>query len=639
MNPADTKTWIQTSNDHTHTYLGTHQSTLGIDEHVGIPDTQRLMHTLNIGPTGAGKSQLMLHAALQDAYKDHGLALIVPKGRLIDEFLAKLPADRLDDIIYINPNKQRVPAINVLNPYTTPSMTDAERDTQQNLIIDDITAIFRRLSQDWGERWGRNLRTLLHTHIHLNAEHNAQNTLMDVFRCVTDKDALQDLLDQVHQPLLYEELTEIQQLSDREMEPLQRRFRDFLESSTVRRVITQQENTVNFQDILNDGKILLVDVQKGQLGTTAATLIGGIIITRIWSAAQSRITLPEDQRQPFYLYIDELHSFSGEGSNFQTMLSEAREYKLGCFLATQYLRQLERDMRSALIANCRTKIFFDPSSSEDFGQITNLLQGISKDELKHLGNYRAALHRPDTHRTQDTVLIDTYPPWETDMEQAHSRKQALLDQYDILEDHTAAITGQKGESAAAGGEFHADLLEAAHRYFTDEYDWQVNLLYQDGDERPDGHIMANGETKHLEAEHSTLSKPAKVLHNLQRAAEQGQECVFVVEHGNGQKLANILADPVNRRGDMHEDETGTYSYYTADDEPFTAIDAVADAAYTIYTVRDDDVAPFNPAETPDCPELAHTDRASLVEFCLYRDEDGYCSQLGQPCVLNMEGET
>lgn len=116
---------------------------------------------------------------------------------------------------------------------------------------------------------------------------------MDVFQCVIDDDALVELLNSINKPVLYEELQQIHALSDKEMEPLQRRFRDFLESGTIRRLITQEESDINFRDILDDQKILLVDVQKGKLGTTTATLIGSIIITKVWAAAQSRITVPK----------------------------------------------------------------------------------------------------------------------------------------------------------------------------------------------------------------------------------------------------------------------------------------------------------------------------------------------------------
>ncbi|WP_207587090.1 type IV secretion system DNA-binding domain-containing protein [Halomontanus rarus] len=643
MQPGDARQLITHSGDLTDTYLGSTESSLGIEEHVGLSDKHRLLHVLNLGPTGYGKSQLMVHAALQDAYKGHGLCIINPKGGLIDEFLTKLPEDRREDVIYVNPNRQRCPAINVLEATVTPNMRQGERDLQYSIILDDLIAVFRRLSGDWGERWGRNLRTLLRAHLHLNTR-GEQNTLMDVFDCVRNADDMTALLDRVHHPLLYEELQEIHALSDREMEPLQRRFRDFLESETIRRIITQPENHIDFQQVLDDRQILLVDVQKGTIGTTAATLIGSIFLTKIWSAAQARITQPADQRTPFYLYVDELHTFANEGGNFQNILSEAREYKLGCWLATQYLRQLPTTLRSALLNNCRTKLLFNPSGSEDIAQLTDLVSGVSRDQLTGLGKYRAVVQPPAEQEHQDATIFDTYPPWTVDPERGDGIKTMLLEQYPVLstEDTTSAVAGRKGTAGSAGGEAHAKLLEAAYHYFTAE-GWDVTILHQDGGSKPDGHLLQDGAITHLEAEHNTLSKPGKVLRNVQRAVDQDRELVFVVEAGEGQKLHQILADPVNRR--MTEanadgsDDDGPYRYYRVDGEPVTDITAVQDAVYTIYEHRDDTLIELGEADTdPECPELAaeNATEDALAAFCLYRAEDGHCEKLGTPCVIEHE---
>lgn len=642
MQPDDVRTWIQESDDLADTYLGTHESVLGVEQHVGLTPDARRTHVLTVGQTGSGKSQLMTHAALQDAHAGDGFAIINPKGAMIDEVLAKLPEDRVDDIIYINPNEERVPAVNVLDPHVTAGMTPAERDFQQNIIVDDLTAVFRRLSQDWGERWGRNLRTLLRAHIHLNLTRDADKTLLDVFHCVTRDDALDDLLDAVNHSLLYEELQEIQALSDREMEPLQRRFRDFMESRPIRRVITQPDSDINFREVLADGKILFVDVQKGVVGPTAAALIGSIFLTKLWSAAQSRITVPEDERRPFYVYVDELQSFAGEGSNLQTILSEAREYRLSCWLSTQYLHQLETPMRRAVTNNCRSKIVFDPTGSEDLTAIARMLNGVDRETLTQLGDFRTVVQQPTNQQQQQATVVDTYPPWTADFDRAADIKEKVLEGYEPLEDQTAAVTGQKGTTPTTGGEEHGALLKAAHEHFTAN-GFTVNILHQDGETKPDGHIIGPaGERMHLEAERGSLSKPATVLRNLQRAVEQDRECVFVVEHGNAAKLANILDDPVNRRGAEHEDDIGTYSYYTdADGEAFTDIDRAVDAGYRIFEVRDADSADlmeFDPDSeaAAECPELVDgaASEAELTAFCLHRDPDGFCEKLGQPCVLD-----
>ena len=634
MEPDKVQRQIQTAGSTDKTFLGTRQSDLGVEEHVSIPDDARLTHTLNIGPTGHGKSQLMTHTALQDAQKGRGLCIVNPKGGMIDEFLAKLPDDREDDVIYLNPNRQRVPAINVLEPHVTPSMTQAERDLQKDIILSDLTDVFRRLSESWGDRWGANLRTLLRAHLHLNLTRNEGNTLMDVFQCVINDDHLVELMNRIHKPVLTEELQQIHALSDREMEPLQRRFRDFLESETIRRLITQSESDIDFRDILDNQKILLVDVQKGQLGETTATLIGSIIITKVWAAAQSRITQPMEERTPFYLYVDELHGFSGEGSNFAKILSEAREYQLSLYLATQYLNQLPKEMRRAVKNNCRTKIFFNPSGSEDIAKIDGLLNGISREELKDLGKFRAVVQRPSTHRNLSAVTFDTYPPWESDADAEPAKSKSLQD-YPPLRDQTQEVVTQKGKASLVGKAEHGELLKAAHDHFTDE-GYHVNILHQEaGEDKTDAELVEEDGTRiNLEAESTTLTSPGKVLKNVQRAAEQEREMVFVVDYGNGQKLQNILSDPVNRRGREHEDADGRFAYYQRDGEPVEDIDCVDDVEWRIFEKHGGELVAFDGDQDLDCPQLPEEDESSLRDFCLYRDpEDNHCSKLEAPCVF------
>ena len=168
---------------------------------------------------------------------------------------------------------------------------------------------------------------------------------------------------------------------------------------------------------------MLVDIQKGEVGDTVAKLVGSIVITKVWAAAQSRITLPVDAREPFYLYVDELQNFAGEGSNFTKILSEAREYRLGCWLATQYLHQLAHEMRRAVSNNCRTKICFNPSGSENLNQITGMMKGLSKNALNSIGKFRAAVQKPSERSERDAVLLNTYPPWNADHSDVENIKE------------------------------------------------------------------------------------------------------------------------------------------------------------------------------------------------------------------------
>ena len=636
MNSEETRKLIQSTENLKNTYLGSRESQLGVEENIGVSDENRMLHVLNIGPIGYGKSQLLAHVALQDAQKGHGLCIINPKGDLIDEFIAKLPENRIDDVVYINPAREPVTPINVLEPQITDEMNTAQRENQKEIIVSDLIDLFKRQSENWGDQFGRVLETLLRAHLDQNIKQNASKTLVDVFRCVIQDQPLTELIDQTQDSVIREQLIRVKEdMTSYEMEPLQRRLNDFVMNPTIRRVIGAEESGLDFRKAVDNGKIILVDIQKGEVGGTVSELVGSIVITKIWAAAQSRITQPEEQRTPFYLYVDELQNFAGEGSNFTKILSEAREYRLGCWLASQYLHQLATEMRRAVSNNCRTKITFNPSGSENINQITGMLKGIDKNTVTSLGKYRAAVQKPSEENQRNAVLFNTYPPWESDYSDVEKIKQ----------EKAATRTGNKsqveltqslGNQANAGQEKHQELLAAAKKQL-EERGFQVNLLYQDhSDEKPDGHVhLPDNETAHLEAEHSTLSKPGKVLKNLRRGIQEDREVFYIVQEGKAAKLENIVSDPVNRRGNEHEDQQGSYSYYTINGEPITDVEELKNAEYRILELSGDNLEEQEEVEQ-ECPELDHSDREDLENFCLYREENGFCSALETQCVLQAD---
>jgi len=637
MNPEKTRDHIQKkSSDSKKTYVGTHTSTLGVEEHVGIADERRRLHILVTGPTGFGKTQLLVHTALQDLSKGHGLCIVIPKGDAIDQILAKLPEERHDDVLYINPAGPGAPAINVLEPYVTPEMTNAHRENQKEIIVSDLIALFKRQSENWGDQFGRILETLLRAHLDLTIFDGERNSLLDVFRCVIDEDALSALIDRTEDPVIREQLVRVQEdTTSYQLEPLQRRLNDFVMNATIRNIIAADRCEIDFREAIDEQKIILVDVQKGEVGDTVAELLGSIVITKVWAAVQSRITQRPEERVPFFLYVDELQNFASEGTAFATLLSEAREYRLGCWLATQYLSNLASNtMREALINNCRSKIVFTPLGSQSETRLIDQLNGVNRQQVRSLGKYRAALQTPAERNQPRAIIFDTYPPWDGDDEQADELKQRRA-----VAGGTPSLQMDQnlGQPASSGGQHHAGLLAKAKEQLEQRGGVQVKRLYQEaGESKPDGIVsLPDNSEAYLEVEHTTLSKPAKVLKNLQRAVEDGKDCIFVVEAGNRSALERILSDPVNRRGREYEDEAGAYSYYQGDDGPFVNTDVVNDMAYRIIELEGVDQDREGEAEQADCPELESFSQEELETFCLQR-EDGYCTVLDQQCVFQVD---
>ncbi|MFC4359278.1 type IV secretory system conjugative DNA transfer family protein [Halobium salinum] len=643
MKPEDTKLLVKSSKNSNTTYLGV-RTDQGYESDIGIDDPQRLKHTLEIGATGTGKSAEMMHAALQDAEKGHGFTLINPKGDLIKELVAKLPEDRLDDIIYVNPAGKSIPGINVLKSDSADNLTEQQKNTQQGLVVSYLIGLFKRQSENWGDRFGRILETLLRATINQNLKHDEEYTLLDVFRCITEQEALQELIDKVEDPVVREQLKTVRDdYGKNELEPLQRRLNDFVMDSTIREIISAKQSSVNFKQAVEDEKIILVEIQKGEIGKQVSQLVGSLVITKIWASIQSRVSMPAEEREPYFLYVDELDNFASEGSGFDEILSEGREYRFGFWGAVQYIDQLPKPMRQAVTGNCRTKLVFDPAESEDLTKLSRMLRDVSKEELQSLGDYRAAVSKPSSNGSRkEMAFIKTLPPWPAD--RSRDKVKQVLREQSASSGRTShtELEQSLGSSANAGGEKHRELLiQAKEQLQQRDLVGRVSLLDQpEGTERPDGRIIdTSGETVgFLEAEHGTLSRPVKILRNLERGLEAGVEVFYVVEEGNQAKLENIVSDPVNRRGDTHEDGQGSFDYYTDEDgDPLTDVERLADAEYRVLEIREDDLVEHTDGVDIECPELGEFSEEELEEYCIHR-EDGYCSALGQPCVL-LEGES
>jgi len=640
MNTTDVKDLITNSKNLQTTYLGTRESTMGVEETVEIHDTDRNTHILELGATGTGKTQAAVHTALQDIQKGRGLCFINPKGDAINQLLAKMPEDRLDDVIYINPAEEPVTAVNPLEPHVHEAMSAAALENQKEIIVGDILALFKRQSQNWGDQWPRVLSTVLRAYLDLNIRYEESNTLGDALRAITDQDELESLIDRMDDPVIRNHLVNIRDdLSEYEKLPLKNRIQDFLGNEVIRRVI-EGETSIDFYEAIRTGKIILVDVQRGEIGRNASPLIGSIVLTQVWAAAQARIALPEDERTLFPVFVDEVKHYASESSNFDEILSESREYGLSVWMISQYLDQLDPAMQRAAVNNCRTKIVFQPEIADDGTRVANMLVGLEKDDLQRLGSYRAAMQTPDG---SEAVTFDTLPPWESDRDDTDLER--LKQDATVASDDSAEATDlfDLGPAGNAGDQLHTMLLQEAQAYLEARPAVsQVNLLHQDpGEDRPDGHVLKdNGDVCHLEAEVSTLTKPAKVLQNYWRAAFNDRKCIFVVEEAGVDKLINILEDPVNRRGDDHEDDDGSYSYYMDEDgEPFTGIDDLAGADYRILVRGESgNIRDYGTETDAECPELdAETSVDELASFCLFREENGWCSALETECVLT-EGD-
>lgn len=614
------------------TLVGYRRSCLGRDHHYGIDAGKRCQHVLLTGPTGAGKTTTMTTAAYQDAHAGRGFAMLVQKGQAIDDLLAVIPQSRHDDIIYLNP-AETVPALNVLEPVGT-SLSLAQEDHQIDIIVGMLLATLKRYSESWGDRFPQVLEAIIRGQLEQNFQKGARATLLDVYNCVVNPDQLSVLIDSVTEPVVREELVSVKEdLSMVQLEPVRRRLNHFLMKRPLREALSRPTSSLDFRALLDEEQILLVDLQRGDLGSRVAEAFGSLILLKLWTAAQSRIDQPLDKRTPYYLYLDELQHYVVDSTLLSTLLNEAREYRLGCCVATQSLSNLATaDLREAVVTNCRSKLLFAPEGAQAANHISGLVSGVDTTTLAHLDEYQALFQTPGGEIGRSTTIITTYPPIVGDPTQATRLKQQHLVSGDAHLQSKLETT--IGRAANAGGPTHDALLEQAEVEL-EAAGAEVILAHQGpGEAKPDGWVTYPGGSKaHLEVEAATLTKPAKVLRNYRRAIDTGLACQFVVASGNGDRLRSILEDPVNRQGGAHEDERGTFDYYQDEHGAVRDLAVLAEGQYDILEVDLTEALKTATADVDDCPELDAFSMDELQTFCRYRTTADDCRLLGTQCVL------
>ena len=315
----------------------------------GIKQKNRRGHMYIIGKTGTGKSSLIENMAISDIKNGYGLALIDPHGDITEDILDFVPKRRIKDVIYFNPGDLDYPI--AFNP-----LEKVPKDFH-HLVASGIISTFKKI---WSEFWGPRLEHILR-HALLSLLEYPNSTLLDLPKLLTDKDFRKNVINYITHPQVREFwLSEFDKYSvwvrSEAISPILNKIGQFLISIPLRNIVGQRENTFNLRQAMDEGKILIVNLAKGKIGEDNCSLLGALIATKIQLSALSRIDLPEDKRKPFYLYVDEIHSFIT--LSFADILSEARKYGLNLILAHQYIEQLDERIRAAIFGNIGTLISF-----------------------------------------------------------------------------------------------------------------------------------------------------------------------------------------------------------------------------------------------------------------------------------------
>ncbi|MFZ2150255.1 MAG: CxxC-x17-CxxC domain-containing protein [Minisyncoccia bacterium] len=319
----------------------------------GIKRKDRRQHVYILGKSGTGKSVLMFNMIIQNIQNGEGVCLVDPHGENVEAILSAIPRHRLKDVIYFNPaDADYHIGFNVLE------LIDPQ---YKHLVASGLMGIFTKI---WANAWSARMEYILNNTI-LALLDTPGTTLLGIPRMLVDKDYRQKIISNLKDPVIkafwvheYEAWQD--KFRNEAIAPIQNKVGQFLSTSIIRNVVGQAKSTINIFDMMNEGKIFLVNVSKGRIGEDNSSLLGGMIITKIQLAAMERVRIPEEHRRDFYLYVDEFQNFVTDA--FAGILSEARKYRLNLTVAHQYTAQLVSDkstaVRDAVFGNVGTIIVF-----------------------------------------------------------------------------------------------------------------------------------------------------------------------------------------------------------------------------------------------------------------------------------------
>lgn len=345
----------------------------------GLKRSDRRRHMYVIGKTGTGKSTLLANMAINDLKNDEGLCVIDPHGDLVETLLDYIPSRRVNDVVYFDPaDPERTVKINLF---------EGKNVVHRELIASGIVSVFQKLyAYSWGPRLEYILRNAL-----LTLLKSDQARMSDILDLLTNPKFRAKIVENLDDPILkafwVNEFDKMQdKLRTESIAPILNKVGQFVSSPLVRDVVNAHKSSFSIDDIMNDGKILLVNLSQGRLGEDNATLLGAMLITKIQLSAMSRVNMPENERRDFYMYVDEFQNFATQ--SFNKILSEARKYRLNLVLANQYIAQIPEDVQKAIFGNCGSMASFvmGPDDAAVFAR--EYSQKYTPEDLVTLGRYQ-----------------------------------------------------------------------------------------------------------------------------------------------------------------------------------------------------------------------------------------------------------
>ncbi|MBU3934410.1 type IV secretion system DNA-binding domain-containing protein [Patescibacteria group bacterium] len=348
----------------------------------GIKPDDRRRHVYVIGKTGMGKTVLLENMAIQDIKKGHGMAFVDPHGEAAEGLLNFIPSDRVNDVIYFNPADIDHPiAFNVM---------ESVDFKYRHLVAGGLMGVFKKV---WPDVWSARMEYILNNSILALLEY-PDATLLGVNRMLADAEYREKVVSKITDPVvksfwLNEYARYTQRYEVEATAAIQNKVGQFISNPLIRNIIGQVKSTIDMRKIMDEGKILILNLSKGRIGEDNSRLLGALLITKLQLAAMSRVDTPEEKRKDFYLYVDEFQNFATE--SFASILSEARKYRLDLTLGHQYIAQMEEEVRDAVFGNVGSLILFRTGAEDAEFLEREFMPDFTAQDLVNLTKYNVYL--------------------------------------------------------------------------------------------------------------------------------------------------------------------------------------------------------------------------------------------------------
>jgi hypothetical protein len=374
----------------------------GMSRQIYLSEDDRRRHIYIIGKTGVGKTELLKDMVMQDIRSGKGLCFMDPHGDAIEDILKLIPPERAEDVIYFNPgDSERPMGLNLLE-----AQTEDEKHFVATAVINMMYKLFDPYKTGIvGPRFEHAVRNAI-----LTVLAEPGSTFVEVMRVLTDANFVQELLPKVTDPIVRRYWTDqIAQTADfhksEVLDYIVSKFGRFVTNKMIRNIIGQSQSSFSFRDVMDNGKILLINLAKGEIGEENSNFLGLVLVPRILMAAMSRQDVPEDKRRDFYLYVDEFQNFATP--DFAQILSEARKYRLNLCVANQFIGQVEEEVKNAVFGNVGTIIAFRVGVTDASYLAHEFTPTFAEDDLLNIERYHAYV--------KTTVKNEPVPPFSMDL--------------------------------------------------------------------------------------------------------------------------------------------------------------------------------------------------------------------------------